>query len=189
MPTFIVFLDTEENSPGYADDPHLVAAWEPEELEARVGLPGRFWSDLEQAIDWAFVVQLHALIETLLTQILVENDPLLSETVVGEWYTHQKRKEVARLGLLDGRSISFIEVLSEIRNFFVHDVRRMYLDLSEHYATGLGPEQRRYLLRASLADPTHPRIREAEKHAKFSVRYILQLGVMNIAAKARPVRS
>jgi hypothetical protein len=148
MATLIEYIETEDGSPGFSDDPVLMLVWPPPEIEQRLGLPQRFWHDLDAHGDWAFVVLLHTLLETLLTELLLAANP--ADPDVALWRTEQKRKEVARQQLLGGRAISFMTVFSEIRNYFAHDVRRVYAELGEHFVTRLSLEERKHLLRGSI---------------------------------------
>jgi hypothetical protein len=131
---YIHYFDNPQWPAGTTDDAHTVASADPRYLEERLGISAEFWDHLLALdSDWAFVIQLHALVEAALTDALTEalrmrrnRDQRMS---VG-----QKRDQLAGLCRLSGASVNYIVVLSTMRNEFVHDVRKVYSSLLTEFS-------------------------------------------------------
>jgi hypothetical protein len=105
------------------------------ELEKELGLPKGFFHRLAEEDDWSFVIKFHALIEAAITHLLVsffENQSLRSifSRLELSNFTTGKIAFVKNLDLIDTRSVTFIQKLSEIRNRFVHDVTNVDKNLN-----------------------------------------------------------
>lgn len=115
-----------------------------ESIESKLGLPIGFFFQLREEKDWAFVIQSHALLETLMTELLVET---LGRDELRPFVVHLNAasKRTGKLGLLlalglvERKALNIIEVLAGIRNSFAHNVSRIGTTLPE-YVAGL-PKQ------------------------------------------------
>lgn len=108
-------------------------------LEADLSIPPGFFGRLVQLDDWSFVIQSHALIETLLSECLAEH---LKPTVRRSLATLNMRTKmsfVEEVGLLDKTDIRFIDALSKIRNYFAHNVKNVSATLKD-YIDSLSPD-------------------------------------------------
>ncbi|MCX5870957.1 MAG: hypothetical protein NTY00_10070 [Deltaproteobacteria bacterium] len=119
------------------------------QLEAELGLPGGFLERLEQEDDWSFVVKTHALIEAAVAHALVARTGLneAQEFFARLELSNNKTGKLAlseSLGLLNSEERKFIRSLSETRNFFVHDVKNVGVDLRTYFG-GLSRDKRKHL--------------------------------------------
>jgi hypothetical protein len=102
------------------------------EYEKALGLPQGFIQDLEkQGDDWSFTIKAHALIETGLTELLLNriHEPLLEDMLAKLPISGQFSKLAISRALLlfgdDGEGTrQFIETLGMIRNRLVHNIKR-----------------------------------------------------------------
>lgn len=108
-----------------------------------------FLLDLLKENDWTFVIKAHAVIETVVTQMLVQHLGEIELTKVIELLPLSDNRTgkiaVARqLKLLDDKQRRFIRFFSELRNSLVH--RLDNLDFTfENYVSTLDTNQRRSL--------------------------------------------
>ena len=87
--------------------------------------------------DWSFVIKSHALIETIITQMIVEHSGdnkfekiikrlPLSDSQIG------KAALCKELGLLNKTEISFIRFYSELRNSLVHNFENIHFNFQRY---------------------------------------------------------
>lgn len=106
------------------------------ELSRKLGLPERFFADLDKEDDWSFIVKLHSFVEAAVTQILVYHfqEPKLIETFSRLELSNAITGKVAfcrKAGLIGKEYARFIVSLSELRNQFVHNVSFCVKKISE----------------------------------------------------------
>lgn len=111
------------------------------QFEADLSLRKGFFRALLNEDDWSFVIKLHALVDSAITHMLVEElgRPELLRPLSRLSLADTRSGKLAfgrELGLLDGRDRLFVQKLSEIRNSFAHDVRMAGSTLAD-YARGL----------------------------------------------------
>jgi len=113
---------------------------EPEEsvarLEAELALPrGFFRRLLETEDDWSFVIKLQALVEAALSHHLRATAPGATWLAAfPKARVTDKVKFASALELFNEGEAYFIRILSEIRNDFVHDVRKAGMSLVDYVA-------------------------------------------------------
>ena len=115
--------------------------------------------------DWTFIVKLHAMIETGLNSALSNhfNEPSLMP-VIAKLNTSDAAGKVAfakALKILLPHSATFIQALSELRNYCVHDIRHFDFDLAT-YLKSLSDDKRKDFIKK-----VHREIIE-EKRAKVT---------------------
>jgi hypothetical protein len=108
-------------------------------LEHDCGLPNGFCLALLQESDWSFVIKLHALLETAVSQLLVHSlgRRELADTFASLEMSNTKTGKLAfvnALRLLPKAQIEFIRALSELRNQLVHRVKNVSFNLTEHFS-------------------------------------------------------
>jgi hypothetical protein len=112
-------------------------------------LSAGFLEQLQLEDDWSFVVKIHALVEAAVTHALVARTGLttaedffanleLSGSRVG------KLVLTKALDLLRSDERRFVHSLSELRNFFVHDVKNVGVDLKQYFGA-LSKDKRKHL--------------------------------------------
>ena len=106
-------------------------------LESDCGLPEGF-CNLMQEDDWSFVIKMHSLLETavsqLLTNALGRNE--LAYIFAALEMSNTKTGKIAfasALGLLPKQHLDFIRSLSELRNQLVHRVKNVTCDLKGQF--------------------------------------------------------
>src|SRR5262249_17331830 len=109
-------------------------------LETDLGLPPGFCEGLHEEDDWSLIIKLHALFESVVTQMLASH--LGQEALLDVFDKIEMGREdtgklafAKALNLLDGNQRGFVRVLSRLRNDVVHDVRKVTFDLSAHVAS------------------------------------------------------
>lgn len=108
------------------------------QLEKELGLKKDFIVNLLKEDDWSYIIKLHALIEAAVTQLLIQilEKPELEKRFARlelSNLTIGKLAFLKDLNLLDDYYVKFIIQLSEIRNNFVHDVKRVECSLKEYF--------------------------------------------------------
>lgn len=104
--------------------------------------------------DWTFTVKLHAMIETALNAALVRHfdAPELSGVIAKLDTGNTATGKIAfakALKILEPSSVVFVQKLSQLRNFCVHDIRNFNFDLSV-YVNGLTSAKRKELMQPIL---------------------------------------
>ena len=123
-------------------------------LEAELSLPSGFVARLIQLDDWAFVVQSHALLETLVTECGIEHLRPEVRRSFSKIPISTKMRFIDDLKLLDKGGLNFIDGFSTLRNDFVHHVKQTHTTLHQHFAGQADPA----LLHASwrVSQPNWP---------------------------------
>jgi len=107
-----------------------------DKLEIELGIPKGFFNSLLEDNDWAFVVKLHAFLESAVTFLLAEAvDPKLKRVLGQLEMSNKKTGKLAFLSaleILESRSYRFISKLSELRNELVHNVKNISFSLPEY---------------------------------------------------------
>ncbi|MEN3327558.1 MAG: hypothetical protein V7638_2365 [Acidobacteriota bacterium] len=108
-----------------------------------------FLLDLLKEDDWTFVIKAHALIETAVTQMLVEHLGEVELMKIVELLPLSENRTgkiaVARqLKLLDDKQRRFVRFFSELRNSLVHRLDNLNFTF-ENYVSTLDSNQRRSL--------------------------------------------
>lgn len=108
-----------------------------ENLQKQIGLPKDFFWKLLKEDDWSFVIKLHAFVEAVVTHLIIKKISLnqLEEIISNLELSNSKSGRLAFLKALNliPRWQSFIKRLSEIRNDFVHDVKKVNLTLESYF--------------------------------------------------------
>lgn len=135
------------------------------EIERELGLSREFIiSFLKESDDWAFVIKIHALMESAVSQLLSNSigdyrirkvfDRLeLSNIKTG------KMAFVKELDLLTLEQQSFIKYISELRNQLVHNINNVKFNFGE-YLNSLDDNQRKILVRNVIPFAPNERAKE-----------------------------
>jgi|SRR6516225_3092587 hypothetical protein len=118
-------------------------------LQKEIGISEYFLQNLfKESDDWSFVVKLNALVEAALTHLLTETigRPELKD-VLAHTSRAGKTAFATALGLLEPEDRRLIVKLAEMRNVFVHDVKRVNLTIPE-YLKSLSEGDRKGFLKA-----------------------------------------
>ncbi|KVQ42920.1 hypothetical protein WT21_24115 [Burkholderia territorii] len=96
-------------------------------LMEALGLPAGFYRSIYEERDWAFVIQLHALIETALMHAIEKKAGAELTSIFARMPMNGPTGKVAvatKLGLLDySDATAFLNVLSQVRNACAHGIR------------------------------------------------------------------
>lgn len=166
------------------------------EIEKDLTIPkGFFWSLLKED-DWSFIIKLHSLIEAAVTHLLVkeiampELENIFANLELSNYRTG-KMVFLKDLGLLKPYH-KYVQVLSEIRNDFVHNISNVTLSLKEYLDNK--PEQKKILLKRiqnfykeelKLKDLSHIEIRVSETF-KYDLLIISLFMLSNIYLHTSP---
>jgi hypothetical protein len=111
-------------------------------VATELGLPVDFVYALREEDDWSFVVKCHALLETLVTQLLLEHlkQPRLNR-LISRKSINEKRQLLAAItpDYLHANEQRALQALGELRNSFVHNIARTQFTLKAEFS---GQEQR-----------------------------------------------
>ncbi|MFA6468216.1 MAG: hypothetical protein WCW35_04900 [Bacteroidota bacterium] len=106
-------------------------------IEDSLGLPEKFIANLNEEDNWGFIIKAHALIETMLTQVLSAKTDKRLETVFGKMALTggqaSKVKAAESLDLINDVQIELIELFSAIRNKYVHSAKYISMDLQSYF--------------------------------------------------------
>jgi len=141
----------------------------------RLGLPEGFYDGLLEEDDWSFVIKVHALVEAVVTHLIVvhlgerELGRIfavieLSDTRKGKWAF------VKALGLLQEGELRFIRRLSELRNELVHDIQNVGFRF-DRYLGALDENQRTAF--AEAFGFTHAEVQELDGHKVSRYEYAM----------------
>jgi hypothetical protein len=124
------------------------------EFEKRAGLPTGFVYSLAHEDDWTFVIKIHALYETALTDILVITfgNKKLRKTLA-EISMSDKLKFASACDLFDKEDRKMLHALSKLRNKLVHSVDQVAFSFSTYLSN---QDQKKQFLESFaqvLADP------------------------------------
>jgi len=111
-------------------------------LERDCDLPSGFCLGLlkkDDESDWSFVIKLHALLETAVSQLLVHSlaRKELTDVFASLEMSHTKTGKLAfvkALDLLPKAHLDFIRTLSELRNQLAHRVKNVSFNITEHFS-------------------------------------------------------
>lgn len=125
------------------------------ELEAKLGVPDRFFAGLREETDWSFIIKLAALMEAALSSVIVAalGRPEIADTVVAMSLSDNKpgKLRVAqRLGLLDGEQAAFLKQLQKFRNECAHQIQNVNFDLKQRVNALCDPEVAAFARAAAL---------------------------------------
>jgi len=128
--------------------------------------------------DWTFIVKLHAMVETALNAALVNhfNAPELDRIVAKLDTSNLATGKVAfakALKIILPSSVGFIQKLSELRNFCVHDIRNFEFQLDKHLEN-LTESKRRELVSTVMKA-----VNQKDRNST-SLREALRIGVMGV---------
>jgi hypothetical protein len=109
----------------------------------------KFLLDLLKENDWTFVIKSHALIETAVTQMVIEHLGKTELTKIVELLplSDNRTGKIAvakQLNLLDDKQRRFVKFFSELRNSLVHRLDNLDFNF-EKYVSSLDPNQKRSL--------------------------------------------
>jgi hypothetical protein len=108
-------------------------------LERDCDLPNGFCLTLLNESDWSFVIKLHALLETAVSQLLVNAlaRKELADVFASLEMSNTKTGKLAfvkALDLLPKAHLDFIRALSELRNQLAHQVKNVGFNITEHFS-------------------------------------------------------
>lgn len=108
-------------------------------LERDCDLPNGFCLTLLNESDWSFVIKLHALLETAVSQLLVNAlaRKELADVFASLEMSNTKTGKLAfvkALDLLPKAHLEFIRALSELRNQLAHRVKNVGFNITEHFS-------------------------------------------------------
>ena len=109
-------------------------------LERDLGLPKGFCVKLIEEDDWSFVIKLHALVESAVSELITrtvqrnELSDIFSRIEMSNTRTG-KLAFVKALNLLPSRHIQFVHKLSELRNMIAHRIQNTGINLIEYFKT------------------------------------------------------
>lgn len=166
-----------------------IAKWMRETLGA--DLSGKFADN-----DWTLVVKLHAMIETALNAVLLaelgrsELEPIIAKLETSNMATGKVAFAKALNIFLHKSSPAFIQQLSELRNFCVHDLRNFSFDLVEHVEK-LRDDKRKALLKAISKEirPDVPRGSLQQDLRAATMNVVMQLGLRHRECQVRDLEA
>lgn len=111
-----------------------------EDLESTLRIRRGFMDSLVKESDWAFVVQLHALVESAMNFLLGQaiGKPELDDVISHLELSGSrcgKVKFLEKLVLLDSNERRFIRFLSELRNDLVHNISNVEFSFESHVSS------------------------------------------------------
>ena len=111
-----------------------------EDLESTLRIRRGFMDSLVKESDWAFVIQLHALVESAMNFLLGQaiGKPELDDVISHLELSGSrcgKVKFLEKLDLLDSNERRFIRFLSELRNDLVHNISNVEFSFESHIAS------------------------------------------------------
>ncbi|HGS5350145.1 TPA: hypothetical protein ACMDR5_003552 [Vibrio cholerae] len=126
-------------------------------VEKRLGLPDGFIEALSSESDWGYIVKSHALYESLFSSLLcVAFDNSNLEKSLLKLPMNGKCSKVSFLSSLDlistehkDKIFPFINSLSQIRNYIVHDASNLNFNIQDYFDT-LKPSDRKKLSQSLL---------------------------------------
>jgi len=98
---------------------------------------GFFYNLLRSDSDWSFIIKLHTFLEVICTVLIIkelgreELTDVISRLEMSE-NIYGKTVFISKLSLLNKGAISYIRKISEIRNFYVHNVKNISLTLKNY---------------------------------------------------------
>lgn len=148
-------------------------------VEADIGLPNDFITNLRQEDDWSFLVKTAALVEAVVTELIIASvpDPRVHE-VLTRLRMQGRDGKIAlaqSLKLLSPEQLRYVGKVCELRNGVLHDVRHVAFTFQSHL-TAMAESQRREFWKALLdADATPTAVAFWPEHARFTFWFALLL--------------
>jgi hypothetical protein len=123
-------------------------------LAASAGISRELMESLQQDNDWAFIIKMHGVMEAGLNHLIRSKltEPELASVIAHLETNNDKRGKLAFVkayGLLSTHGISFVRVMSDLRNRAVHDVKNFNLNLDK-YVDSFNQTQRTNWINAML---------------------------------------
>lgn len=180
MTTWVHYFENPAHPGGTTADARTTASADSQYLEHVIEIPGTFWDDLlALESDWAFVIQLHALLEAGFGDALTAAKH--SRKRVKSMKMTQKVSSLFNLGRLTSEGKEYVRVFSRVRNRFVHDVRMIYASLGDEFSR-LTPQDIRRIIEVSTRERPIPEY--AVEGARSWPREMLMYGCMNVLGQA-----
>jgi len=113
-----------------------------QKLERKIGVPEKFFTiNFLRGNDWSFIVKLHSFLEVACTELIISALGK-SETrdFIGKLGMSNKIAFIKSLSLLKRNTRRNLKKLSQVRNFYVHDIKNISLSL-EQYVESLNAEE------------------------------------------------
>lgn len=106
-------------------------------IENQIGLPASFFNQLAQDNDWLFIIKWHAVLETCVNHLLLAHfkKPEAADAFARLEMSNFKSGKMAFVSaceLLPKPMRTFIQRLSEMRNYAVHDVKHFDFTFNEY---------------------------------------------------------
>ena len=104
-------------------------------LEAEIGVPEKFSYDVfNRGDDWSFVITLHSFLEAALTQLIIKTlkKKELEEIIISRLDMIDKVAYTKSLSILSKGTRRYLRKLSEIRNFYVHNIKSISINLGQY---------------------------------------------------------
>jgi len=111
-------------------------------IENRFHLPTGFLAEINSESDWGYIIKSHALFEALITQLLVET--LGRPEIKDHLYRLPMNGKASKISFLVAlceiesadkkETQTFIQELSELRNYIVHHAENLNFDLKTYYS-------------------------------------------------------
>jgi len=117
-----------------------------QKLERKIGVSEKFFTTIFLSEnDWSFIVKLHSFLEAACTELITS---ALGKSEIGDIISRLEMSNksqgkiafIKNLSLLESRTRGYLRKLSEIRNFYVHNVKSIFLSL-EQYVESLNAQQ------------------------------------------------
>jgi len=113
-----------------------------QKLERKIGVPKNFFNTiLLIGDDWTFIIKLHSFLEAAFTELITSAS---GESEIGDFISKlgmsNKIAFIKKLSLLESHTRSNLQKLSKIRNFYVHNIKNIFLSL-EQYVESLNAEE------------------------------------------------
>lgn len=103
-------------------------------LEAEIGVPEKFSYDVfNRGDDWSFVITLHSFLEAALTQLIIKTLKMKElEEIISRLDMIDKVAYTKSLSILSKGTRRYLRKLSEIRNFYVHNIKSISINLRQY---------------------------------------------------------
>jgi hypothetical protein len=109
------------------------------QLEEELGIPKRFFVELEDNDDWSYVVKLHTLIEAAVAHLVLSalGDSRLERIIVSLPLGNKRNGKIAfavALDLLPEMDLGFIQFITDLRNGLVHRIQNVSFTFHDHFS-------------------------------------------------------
>jgi len=117
-----------------------------QKLERKIGISENFFTTIFLSEnDWSFIVKLHSFLEAACTELITS---ALGKSEIGDIISRLEMSNksqgkiafIKNLSLLESGARGYLRKLSEIRNFYVHNIKNISLSL-EQYVKSLNAQQ------------------------------------------------